>query len=418
MKKEEIVWQNQQNIRVANQIKVINLFRHGVQSCSSIAKTLGLSNTAIEKVVDELYDAKILTKAEYTAKKTKGRTPNLFKINVNLGVIAAVDLSGRDIVYCLSDLANRILIKDKIENVNYVTIDIVNMIINGIKKMLENEKIEKRPLLNICISSPGKIDRKTKKYIYAPRIDDYKNLNIYEIFKNSFNVEVYIYNDVNLGLLGEKALGNILDDYRNVYFAHIDITAGSALMLNNKIYIGTNGFAGEIADYKEIDDISTNNYSGRLYTITEIYIDIINKVKNIPLHPLHNMEILKLQDVCDLFLSNDKIVTDAIEKSAKINAIQFLSVANLLDLDVIIIEGNILNFGDKYKEMLEKYYKMYDKNHITTSLKFSTLNTSSILLGAMYQGISMFYLNEFEKMVANRTNNQSYNIENYFDTLI
>ena len=419
-KSEEFIWLNQQNIRIANQIKVISLLRNGPESCSSLAKVIGLSNTALEKVVDELYYNNLLIKApnNYTEKKGKGRNPDLFKINDSYGVVAAIDLSGRDIIFCLADLANRIIIKDKIENVSYVTLDLLNQIIHRIKIMLSNEKIGNKKLLNICISSPGKIDKTTKRYIYAPRIENYENVNIYELFKNSFNVEVYIYNDVNMGLLGERAFGCVSRDIQNVYFAHIDITAGAALVLNGKMYVGSNGFAGEIADYKKIDSYSTNNMNGKLYTLTDIFIDIKEKCKNNPTHPFYGLDVLKLNEVCDLFLSNDKIVCQAVDKSARLNAIELLAIANLLDLDDIIIEGSILTFGEKYKQLIKKYYLEYDNNHNTAKIDFSTLNNESIILGTIYQGISMVFLKEFENMVIKRTNNEKYKIDEYFDTVL
>ena len=48
------ILQNQTNIRIYNQVRIIELFKEGPKSCSDLAKILNLSNTAVERIVDEL----------------------------------------------------------------------------------------------------------------------------------------------------------------------------------------------------------------------------------------------------------------------------------------------------------------------------------------------------------------------------
>lgn len=413
---EQNIWQNQNNIRVANQIKVINLLKQNPMSCSMLAQKLALSNTAVEKIVDELYEKKLLVNEIYENNtRKKGRRPILYKLNNKLGVVGAIDLSGRDIKICLADISNRILINDYIYNVIYIDKKIIDEIIDKIKKMLQDKVVKNMELLTICISSPGKIDKKTSRYVYAPRIKNYKNLDPRKLLSDAFNVDVFMYNDVNMGLVGEKHFGYLLNkEFENSCFVHIDITVGSSLFLNGQMYEGSYGFAGEIPDYNIIDDISKNAYKNRYYSITDIFINILKNVKNVPDHPFHGKNTLKIEEVCNLFYSNDKIVCEVVEESAKYNALQLLNVANLLDLEYIVLEGTILSFGEKYKNLLNKYYKTYDNNHNNAKLVYSTLDNEAILLGVIYQAINMFFIKQFQELVAKRTNNSNYDVNEYF----
>jgi predicted NBD/HSP70 family sugar kinase len=417
--KDKIAWDNQNNIRVSNQIAVVEALKEGPKSCSELANSLGLSNTAIKKIVVELLNNKLISydrsKDDTAPSKKKGRKPIPFCLNKNKGLVAAIDLSGRDMSLCLANLGNEILVRSFVKDVLYIDEKVLLRIVDCLRDMLNDKKVKGMSLLTICISSPGKIDKATGGYFYAPRIIDYKNINLPKFFSKYFNVDTYVYKDTNLGCVGEKRFGVIPNDAKNVYFAFVDITSGSSLIIDGKLYEGSNGFAGELSDYRPVDGPSKESRNGKFYTITEIFADIIQRSKTHPEHPLYGKEVLHLQDVVDLYNKRDSLVTAAVNLSAKYNAIEMLAVTNLLDLDYIVIEGRILEFGETYEQLLIKDYNEYDANHNSAKILFSSLNYEANLLGAAYQGTTMFFLKRFEEMAMERTNSRNYNARKYFE---
>ena len=278
-----IIFQSQNNIRVSNQIALIESLKDGPKSITNLAKEMSLSYTALVKIIDELSSNGLLYVTQDLSckkrKNAKGRKPVLVSLNSKEGVVCAIDLSRRDISICLADLSNRIIVRDSLEDVAIITSKTLDRVVQKVKKLLALPEAEGLPLLSICISSPGKIDKTTGAYIYAPKIANAEQVNLPSFLKSHFGVDVYIYNDVNLGLVGEKSFGCIPKDAQDVLFAFCDMTSGSGLMLNGQLYEGFNGFAGEFAHYHSVDELSKKSRSGKLYTVGEIYLDIKESIE-------------------------------------------------------------------------------------------------------------------------------------------
>ena len=409
------ILQNQTNIRIYNQVRIIELFKEGPKSCSDLAKILNLSNTAVERIVDELASNNIVELDKNPEGQNKrGRRPDIYKINKDFGVVAGVDLSGRDAIICISDLDNNILARDEVKNVFIYDENIFNEIGEKIKRMLKLDCCEGKKLLNITIASPGKINPTDYSYVYAPRIKDYSKTNLHDFYKKMFGVHVYVYNDVNIGLIGERKYGKSIDNAKNVFFVHIDITAGSALILNNRLYYGANGFAGEINSFNDFDNISTDLNNWRFLTITDVCVETREQANRDPSHPLFNREQVKFEEVCELLESGDPLVTRVVEKIAKYEALQLLCVNNILDLDDLVIEGKILLLGDKFKQMIQKYYVEFDNNHNNAKILFSNITGNAIILGTIYQAINRAFLRQFEKIIVKKSNDSVFKLDEYF----
>lgn len=415
MKKEKAaILKSPSNIRIANQIVVMDCIRERPISCIELSKKLSLSNPALKLITEELLEEKLIVPYVNLnkGKKGRGRQRVLYTVDNDIGVFAAIDLSGRDMVFCISDASNQILIRDTVKHVIYIDEDVLKEISRKLKNMLLSDVVNNRPLLGICISSPGKFDKLTHDFISAPRVKDCRTLNIQKYFENEFHVQCEMFNDINLGLAGEARFGSIPKDAKNVFFVFIDITSGSSLMFNGDLYTGSNGFAGEMANINEVDDCS-RNYLGRFFTITDIYAEIhdISKDGN---DPFFKQDVFQLNDVVERYKQNDPIVSKAVDKSARVNALQLLYIANLLDLDYICIDGRILDFGKEYFETLLRYFRLYDKNFNTVQIITSSLNHDSNLLGAVYQASGKYLLSKFAEMAKKRTNFENYGAISYF----
>ena len=67
-------------------------------------------------------------------------------------------------------------------------------------------------------------------------------LDIASDLNKTFNIPVYLENEANLSVIGEKTFFN---DYSNIVNISIHTGVGLGLIIDNKLYTGYNGFAGE-----------------------------------------------------------------------------------------------------------------------------------------------------------------------------
>jgi|LAHS01.1.fsa_nt_gb predicted NBD/HSP70 family sugar kinase len=412
---KKVAFETQNSYRVANDIKVVALLQKGPQTCVELAKGLGLTFTAITRIISELKRNNLvsLIPAKPGKSKKMGRRPSSIVLNTKLGLICAIDLSSADISIALATLDNAIVAETLIEEADRLDQGSLERIMAALEGLLAKPEFKKMPLLGICISTPGKLDEKGD-FIFAHRFVDYTQIHLKATFANRFHVFVDVYHDVKLGLVGERAFGSIPKEDKNVFFAYIDREAGSSLLLNDHLYGGAHGLAGEVNDLAPVDDLAKDNWNGRFYTLEDIRRDIKEQLAFVPDHPLKSMPIFHTEDMVVLYEENDPLVSEALDKSARYNAIALLSVVNLLDVEDVVIQGRIVKFGEKYRALLEHYFSYYDLNHNTARILFSSLGGRANLLGAVYQGANLYWLRQFGELTAKRTRSRDYVVSEHF----
>lgn len=98
---------------------------------------------------------------------------------------------------------------------------------------------------SIGISCGGPLDSKKGIIMSPPNLVGWDDVHICEILNNEFNVPVYICNDANACALAEWKFGAGKGS-RNMVFLTFGTGLGAGLILDGKLYSGTNDMAGEV----------------------------------------------------------------------------------------------------------------------------------------------------------------------------
>jgi glucokinase len=115
------------------------------------------------------------------------------------------------------------------------------------------EKYDKSKLLKIGISCGGPLDSR-KGIIYSPpNLPGWDAVPIVEIFKEEFEVEVEVQNDANACALAEWMMG-AGKGTENMIFLTFGTGMGAGLILNGKLYTGTNDLGGEVGHIRLAED--------------------------------------------------------------------------------------------------------------------------------------------------------------------
>jgi glucokinase len=105
-------------------------------------------------------------------------------------------------------------------------------------------KFVKEKIDGIGIGVPSLVDPE-KGIIYdATNIPAWKEVHLKEQLEAKYNIPVYVNNDANCFVMGEKHFGNV-KAYSNIVGLIIGTGLGSGLVLNNHLYAGKNCGAGE-----------------------------------------------------------------------------------------------------------------------------------------------------------------------------
>jgi DNA-binding Lrp family transcriptional regulator len=154
---EKVVFENQNNFRVLNQIRLVAELQKGPQSFTALSEKLSLSITAIAKIVKELCRSgltKLVSSDPFVPKKA-GRRPNYVALNTAMGLIAAIDLSNRDLTVALAELNNQILLQDVLEGQDLITADSLAKIADKLRTPFGFERSGGAPLIGHLHLKPG-----------------------------------------------------------------------------------------------------------------------------------------------------------------------------------------------------------------------------------------------------------------------
>jgi glucokinase len=115
----------------------------------------------------------------------------------------------------------------------------------GIIEILKNHKLEIRDIASIGISCGGPLDSKKGVVMSPPNLPGWDDVHIVEYFENQFSIATSIQNDANACALAEWKFGAGRGT-RNMVFLTFGTGLGAGLILDGKLYSGTNDNAGEV----------------------------------------------------------------------------------------------------------------------------------------------------------------------------
>lgn len=230
-------------------VKKINksIVLHTLQTVSpisraEISKLTGLNKATVSTLVSELMD-KDLVKEIGIGKSSGGRKPVMLYFNQTAGYSIGIDLGVNYILAILTDLKGVILEREVVE----VT-DTSKKNIFGILKTIINNLLALVPespygVVGIGIGVPG-MTNKEGTIIFAPYLN-WKNVDLKGYIEKEFQLPVIIENEAKAGAYGEKIYGSG-QNAPNVIYVSIGMGIGGGIIIDNKLYHGKGGLAGEI----------------------------------------------------------------------------------------------------------------------------------------------------------------------------
>ncbi len=113
------------------------------------------------------------------------------------------------------------------------------------KHLLANLKINHSRLLGLGISCGGPLESKKGVVLGPPNLPGWNRVPIVSYFKRKFGLPVYLENDANACAVAEWLWGSGKGS-RNMVFLTFGTGMGAGLILDKKLYRGTNDLAGEV----------------------------------------------------------------------------------------------------------------------------------------------------------------------------
>ena len=222
---------------INNNLILESISNYGPISRADLSKKLNLTKATISAIVQDLIDHSLVI--EVGSKDTHvGRKPILLCFNQKCAYAISIDLNAHYIAVYLSDLKGEKVYYSRYKN-NLDSTNLLEKLKAILKHTLTLVPNSKFGVVGIAIGIHGITFN--NEVIFTPYYN-LTGLDIASTLSKTFNIPVYLENEANLSVIGEKTF---LNNYSNIVNISIHTGVGLGLIIDNKLYSGYNGFAGE-----------------------------------------------------------------------------------------------------------------------------------------------------------------------------
>lgn len=278
------------------------------------------------------------------------------------GYWLGVDLGGTKILSGLFDDSMKLVARSK----QPTSADggpqaVINRIGHGVDAVIKEAGIELNHIRGMTLAVPGQIEIGTTRVKFAPNLD-WRDLDIKPLMPAEWRWPLLVENDVRMGTYGEYAYG-AAKGARNVLGVFVGTGVGGGLILNNELYTGFNGNAGEIGHlivhWRRGSDLES--IAGRRHMMKraeEILSDSPKRVrkewKGVDLKSVRSSEL------ADYYQKDDPVAVQLVDDAARALGAAIGGVVNLLSPEVIVVGGGVTGaLGDTFIERLWEIAQRY-----------------------------------------------------------
>jgi glucokinase len=131
-------------------------------------------------------------------------------------------------------------------------------LLSGIHKILSSNSLTAKEISSIGISCGGPLDSKKGLILSPPNLPGWDHVEIIRFFEEQLSIPTSVQNDANACALAEWKFG-AGQGTQNMIFLTFGTGMGAGLILNGKLYAGSNDNAGEVGHIR-LDDFGPVGY--------------------------------------------------------------------------------------------------------------------------------------------------------------
>lgn len=326
-------------MRELNRALVLQLIRReGRISRADIAKHTQLSRSTVSSIISDLIEERIVSETGIGTSKG-GRRPIILEFNYQARYIIGLDVSRNSITAVITDLNAQVEARQQIPfDVHAGSERGLAIIKQLISTMLKESPVGRGTISAIGIGVPGPLDYRSGRTIAPPVMPGWDNVPIKEELHQTFGLPVSIDNDANLAAMAEYRWGAGQGVNNLVYIYMSSAGIGSGLIIDNHIYRGSIGSAGEIGHtILSVDavkgDATTN--AGTLESLAS---------QPILLQGARDLGLIGANDGVEALLRTMKTSVQAhelLQQKAHYLGVAVAGIINILNPDRVVVGGTI-----------------------------------------------------------------------------
>lgn len=229
---------SQELIREMNSRLILEtIVNDGPISRAALSARLGLTKATVSSIVQSLLSEQLIQETGIMDTSV-GRKPVMLTFWQQCGWVISVDLSMDHVIVLSSDLKGEHCLLTEYPN-TWSRDDVIDGLEGILRRSMESLPDTPHGLIGVCIGIHGIIDE--DRIVFTPYYD-LADLPIAPELSSRLGVPVYLENEANLAVLGEKVFCYGCSNMVNL---SIHSGLGLGIIIAGQLYHGFHGFAGE-----------------------------------------------------------------------------------------------------------------------------------------------------------------------------
>ena len=274
-------------------------------------------------------------------------------------ILVGVDIGGTKcaVTLGLSDSGN-LQIKDKVA---FPTTDVegtIRDIKEGIRTVLGRNSLSSGNIAAIGISCGGPLDSREGVIMSPPNLPGWDNIPITRILEDEFGVKAAVHNDANACALAEWQFGAGRGT-RNMVFLTFGTGLGAGLILDGKLFAGTNDNAGELGHIR-LDAGKAGSFegfcsgSGIAQLAASMVKERLQMGRKVDWCPNGNLSSITARTVAEAARRGDALAREVYSVSARYLGKGLSIVIDILNPELIVIGSIYARNEDLLKPLMEE----------------------------------------------------------------
>jgi glucokinase len=165
---------------------------------------------------------------------------------VSEGLYAGIDLGGTKILVLVADPTGAVVGTERVPTLaTQGPESVISRIVEAVRAAAAQAGVEPSQLAGSGVSAPGPIDTVDGVITDPPNLPGWHNVPLAGILRERLGVQVVLENDANCGAVGEHMFG-AGRGYSHMLFVTISTGIGGGIIIDNELYAGASGAAGEV----------------------------------------------------------------------------------------------------------------------------------------------------------------------------
>uniref|UniRef100_UPI003216EDD6 ROK family transcriptional regulator n=1 Tax=uncultured Draconibacterium sp. TaxID=1573823 RepID=UPI003216EDD6 len=361
--------------------KVLHLlYHHNTLSATSIGKKLGVSLPTAIALLKEL-GSDDLVELRGIGKSKGGRKPMLFGLKSDSIFVVACELGRFNGKIGIYDAHNQLVAPIVMVETNIDDSEMEDKLFQAANKIIEENQLDSDRVYGVGLAMPGLVDA---KYGINYTIKDKALQNVKKRIQAKFNRLVAVNNDARMQAYGEYIFGEAVG-HSNALIINWNWGLGLGMILDDKLYNGTMGFAGELSHIKFVEDgeLCICGKRGCLETVTSVYVILekareairAGRVSQLTQKFKDREDELRIEDIIYAIKKGDEFSISLINTVGLQLGKALSNTIQLLNPDIIVVGGVVSEANQYILTSIQQAVNQYCLEQISSNTKIVVSKT-------------------------------------------